>query len=61
MSPESTHHMDTTWLLAGVGTGTTVLIFVLRRLLRRRDLDMGTMSDQWMAEQRLGHGPDPNR
>ena len=49
------------WVVLGLG-GIGALWFIVsswRR--RRRDGDMGTLSDQWMAEQRLRKDGDHDR
>lgn len=47
-------------LVALGGVGLVWAIFSSWRR-RRRGGDMGTLSDQWMAEQRLSKDSDPNR
>jgi hypothetical protein len=47
------------WIVAGLVIVAIVVALIGRR--RRRNLDMGTMSDQWMAERRVSQGSDPNR
>ena len=49
------------WLIVGVGGVGIVwaLLSVWRR--RRRNGDMGTLSDQWMAEQRGPRGSSGDR
>jgi hypothetical protein len=49
------------WLVAGLSLGMIVVALVAWRWRRQRRQDLGIMSDQWMAEQRLTQGPDPNR
>ena len=53
--------MSTILILAGVAICGLILALVSLRSRRRRPDSMGVMNDQWLAEQRLAHGPDPNR
>ena len=49
-------------LIIGSVAGGVAIMVALSFLFRRRRPDsMGVMNDQWLAEQRLTHGPDPNR
>jgi hypothetical protein len=45
---------------AGLAIAAIIVALVARRARRRR-LDMGNMSDHWIAEQRLSQSADPNR
>jgi hypothetical protein len=49
------------WVVLAVGL--VVAILVLTKSWRRRDqeVDLGSVSDQWMAEQRTGQGHDSQR
>jgi hypothetical protein len=53
--------MMTWWIIGGVGGVIALWIVMSSWRRRRRGSDMGTLSDQWMAEQRLGKDSDPNR
>lgn len=53
--------MDTMWMIAVLGIGGMVLAVCSTRFLKPRLADLGTMNDRWLAEQRLGQAPDPNR
>jgi len=48
-------------IVAGAAAGVTALITLALKFRRRSPDSMGVMNDQWLAEQRLMHGPDPNR
>jgi tetrahydromethanopterin S-methyltransferase subunit F len=47
----------------GFAVGVAVVVVVLATSSRRRyqHPDLGSVSDQWIAEQRLGQGHDPQR
>ena len=49
------------WIVGGVALAVVVLVVLSLMFRRRRPDSMGVMNDQWLAEQRLTHGPDPNR
>lgn len=49
------------WVIAALGAMGALWAIVSSLRRRRRDGDMGTLSDQWMAEQRLRKDSDPNR
>jgi hypothetical protein len=49
------------WIIAGLGGAAVVWALLSSWRRRRHDGDMGTLSDQWMAEQRLRKDSDPNR
>ena len=38
-----------------------VSVFVASRFFRDRDVELGLVSQQWIAEQRFGHAGDPQR
>jgi len=46
-----------------IGIGVAVAMVMLTTSLRRRDqaLDLGSVSHQWIAEQRMGEGHDSRR
>jgi hypothetical protein len=46
--------MNTVWILVGLGVVGAIVTLVTSRHRRDRLADLGTVSDQWMAEQRLG-------
>jgi hypothetical protein len=49
------------WIILAVGVAGAVVMPATSRLRRDRVVDLGTVSHQWMAEQRLGRGNDPQR
>ncbi len=48
------------WVIAGL-TGAGALWAIVSWQRRARSSDMGVLSDQWMAEQRLRKDSDPDR
>jgi hypothetical protein len=45
------------WLIAAVGIASVLgIVRALRRKTSARRLDVGSVSDQWMAEHRVGFG-----
>jgi hypothetical protein len=49
------------WIVMGMGIAVAVLMLTISWLRRAQDVDLGRVSDQWIAEQRLGQGHDPQR
>ncbi len=49
------------WIVGGVAAAIAGVVALSLMFRRRRPDSMGVMNDQWLAEQRLTHGPDPNR
>jgi hypothetical protein len=49
------------WTLLAVGIGGAVVMLVRAWVRRDRYPDHGTVSHQWIAEQRLGQGSNPPR
>jgi hypothetical protein len=51
----------TVWIVVGLGVACALVALVISR--RRRDPfdDLGAVSHQWIAEQRLGQSNDPRR
>lgn len=49
------------WMVLTVGAVGAMIVLATSRLRRRQAADLGTVSDQWIAEQRLGQGHDPHR
>ena len=48
------------WMILALSVASAVAMLGTR--LRRAQVhDLGSVSDQWMAEQRLGQGRDPQR
>jgi hypothetical protein len=48
------------WILAGVGVAGVAMALVAS-WRRRGDPDLGVVSSQWIAEQRLSQGPTRQR
>jgi len=53
--------VSTILIVGGIAVGVALLAALSLLFRRRRPDSMGVMNDQWLAEQRLTHGPDPNR
>jgi hypothetical protein len=49
------------WILLAVGITGAVVMLVTSWLRRGQYLDLGTVSHQWIAEQRLGQSQNPQR
>jgi len=49
------------WILVLVVVAVTVAVAVSFWVRRRDELDLGAVSDQWIAEQRFGASRDPRR
>jgi hypothetical protein len=54
--------VNAAWIVLGIG-GVAVAMLMLTTPWRRRDqqLDLGSVSQQWMAEQRMEQGQDSQR
>jgi len=52
--------MNIGWVVVVALVGVIVAIAAIW-LRRRTDLEFGSVSHQWIAEQRLGQGHDPQR
>jgi hypothetical protein len=48
------------WIVLGMATAIAALVLATT-WLRRGDVDLGSVSHQWIAEQRAGQGYDPQR
>jgi hypothetical protein len=48
-------------IVTAIGVVGAVVILAMPRLRRHQAVDLGTVSDQWIAEQRFGQGNDPQR
>jgi len=53
--------MNTGWIIVLVGLAAAVVAAASSWLSRRDEFDLGTVSHQWIAEQRFGAGGDPRR
>jgi len=49
------------WIAALVGLAVAVVMLATTWFRRGDDSDLGTVSHQWIAEQRFGAGHDPRR
>lgn len=49
------------WMIGALAVGGGLVAWAASWRKKQRLDDMGTMSDHWIAEQRLGRGPDHNR
>jgi hypothetical protein len=49
------------WIVYAVGVTGAIVMFATSWLRRGRLADLGTVSHQWLTEQRLGHRHDPQR
>jgi len=49
------------WIALGVGVAVAIVMLATSWRRRYRDFDLGTVSDQWIAEQRFGQGHNPQR
>ena len=53
--------MNSGWMILGLGIAVVILLLVTSWLRRREVADLGSVSNQWIAEQRLGQGHDSQR
>ena len=53
--------MNSSLVMLGMGIAIGVLLLVMSWRRRHQVADLGTVSHQWIAEQRLGHGHDVQR
>ena len=54
--------MTALWLVLGIGAAAAGFLLATSWVRRRdRDAGLGNVSDQWIAEQRMGQGHDPHR
>jgi hypothetical protein len=49
------------WIVLAVGVVGAAVMLATSRWRRDRAVDLGSVSHQWMAEQRLGQGHDSRR
>lgn len=47
------------WIVIGLGVAAALVIFNRER--RAKDRDLGSVSNQWVTEHRLGHTHDTQR
>jgi len=53
--------MNGAWVAVAAGVAVVIVLLVVSWLRRVQDFDRGTVSHQWIAEQRFGQGHDPQR
>jgi hypothetical protein len=53
--------VNASWIVLGVGVAVAILMLATSWLRRDHDGDLGSVSHQWVAEQRMGQGHDPQR
>ena len=54
--------MNAGWIVLGIGVAVAIVMLATSWLRRYQDdLDLGTVSHQWIAEQRPGQGHDQQR
>jgi hypothetical protein len=53
--------MNPNWIVLAVFVAGAIVMFATSRLRRRQVVDLGSLSDQWMAEQRFGQQADSPR
>ena len=53
--------VNAAWIVLGMVIAVAVLKFTTSRLRRGHDVDLGNVSDHWIAEKRMGQGHDPQR
>ena len=53
--------MTTAWMILVAGIALAVALIVASRVRRKDDLDLGTVSNHWIAERRLGQRHDGER
>jgi hypothetical protein len=46
------------WIILGIAVAVALLVFAASWRRRDQEADLGSVSHQWMAEQRLGQGHD---
>ena len=53
--------VNAVWILLAVGIAGAVVMLVTSWVRRDQYADLGTVSHQWIAEQRFGQGQNPQR
>ena len=53
--------MNALWVLLAIAVAGAIVALAMSWLRRDEDSDLGTVSHQWIAEQRLGQGQDSRR
>jgi hypothetical protein len=49
------------WIVPGIGIAVAVVMLVKSWFRRDRDVELGSVSHRWIAEQRMGPGRDSHR
>ena len=53
--------MNEAWILLGMAIAAAGLVLATTRFRRGEHVDLGSVSHQWIAEQRAAQGYDPQR
>jgi hypothetical protein len=53
--------MTEVWMLIGAGVAAVLAVLAKSRFRREQDYDLGTVSHNWIAEQRFGARNEPHR
>jgi hypothetical protein len=53
--------VNAAWIVLGIGVAVAVLMLTTSWRRRDQSLDLGSVSHQWIAEQRMGPGRDSQR
>jgi hypothetical protein len=53
--------VNAAWIVLGIGVAVAVLTLTTSWRRRDQELDLGSVSHQWIAEQRMGQGHDSRR
>ena len=53
--------MNAGWVMIAVGCAVPLVLVAVSRLRAQQECDLGKVSDQWIAERRLGQGHDLHR
>ena len=53
--------MNTVWIVVGLGVAGAIIIALTLWHRRDQQSDLGSVSNQWVAEQRLGKTQEPQR
>jgi hypothetical protein len=48
--------VNTAWIVIGIGVAVAMLVLTTSWRRRDQEVDLGSVSHQWMAEQRMGQG-----
>jgi hypothetical protein len=53
--------VNTAWIVLGIGIAIVMIMLTTPWRRRDRQRDLGSVSHQWIAEQRMGQGHDSQR